>query len=222
MVKSLFYKEWIKLRWVLLGAALVTLGELAYILFSVREIIEFRSAMTAWNFLFHRHEVFYGLMQYNALTWGGTFAFAQFIFETRQRRLRLLFHLPIGPNYSLYWMIAAGLACLLAVISLTIAGLWGITLAYYPREAFTSLLWTTAPWFAASAAAYLFTVLFLLEPSWLRKALYLVIGFRVVDLFYQPGGYDVYQQALPVYLLVIAALILAPMLPAYRFKRGSY
>lgn len=222
MIKSLFYKEWIKLRWVLLGAAILTAGLLVYILLSVREVMEFKSAMDAWYNYIHIQKNFYTVIKYNALAWGAIFAFTQFVFETRQRRLRLLFHLPLAHNRSLYWMMAAGLASLAAVCLLTMGGLAWITLAYFPAEVFNSVMWTIAPWLAAGFAAYFCMALFLLEPSWQRKVAFLFMGCLVGMLFFQGGGYDAYKHSLAAYFAFAFVLGFAPLLPAFRFKRGSY
>jgi len=218
--RGLLYKEWIKIRWVLLIAAAITSWTLVDLFLSLREMFAFMDPMKVWEYAIQRKTLFYSGIEYNALVAGAGIALVQFVPETMKRRLRLLFHLPVAPTKSLYFMMAAGLAAALFVIGLNVAGLAVIVPAFYPEELLKSALVTAAPWLLAGIAAYLSVVLVVVEPSWWRRVLYAAAAFCLVRLYFEGRGYGTYALSLWRYAVPVVLLLFTVMLPAFRFKRG--
>lgn len=220
MYSALLYKEWIKIRWVLLIVSGISLWTLIQLFLTVRELFEFMDPMNVWIDAVHRKSVFYSGLKYNALLAGLGIALIQFVPETVKRRLRLLFHLPVSHNRSLYFMMGAGLACTLFVIALNVTGLLVVIAPRYPAELVWSAMATTAPWFFAGIAAYFATALVIVEPLWWRRFLYAVLSFGVVYLFLGGRGYETYAHSFWKYVLLGSLFVLTIVLPAFRFKRG--
>lgn len=222
MYRALFYKEWIKIRWVLLLFTGISLWIVLDLLLSIREHFEFMEPVKVWELAIRKkHLIYSGLMYIPAIA-GAGIALVQFIPETRKRRLRLLFHIPLSHNKSLYFMMAVGLGSTVAVIVLNAVGLVLIVAAYYPGELVGSALLTTAPWFLAGIAAYFAAVLVVVEPVWWRRVVFAVLSYFVIMLFFNGSGYDTYAHSLWQYALLISLYFCTVILPAYRFKRGLY
>lgn len=222
MYGGLAYKEWIKLRWFLLIVGLISLATIVDLFLTARRLFEFMEPIEVWNNVIHRQVLIYSGLKFNAIIGGVAFALVQFLPETMKRRLRILFHLPVSHNKSLYFMLGAGLATLLLVILLNVAGMAVILPAFFPREVLASALVTAAPWFLAGIAAYFGTVLVVVEPVWWRRALYAGMTYTAVQLYLSGGGYETYAEALCKYALLAALFVPTVILPAFRFKRGLH
>ncbi len=222
MYRALLYKEWIKLRWVFLLLCGIGLWTVVDLLLSVREYFEFMKPVEVWEVAIRKKFLIYSGMKYVPLIAGVGIALVQFIPETRKRRLRLLFHIPLSHNRSLYFMMAVGLGFTLSVIALNALGLVAILPAYYPPELVRSALLTAAPWFLAGIAAYFATVLVVVEPVWWRRVGYAFLSYLVIMLCYNGSGYDTYAHSLWKYALLISLYFFTVILPAFRFKRGLY
>ena len=220
MYAALLYKEWIKIRWVLLIVSLVTCWTLTQLFLQVREFFEYMEPIAVWSDVVHRKAVFYSGIEYNAVIAGVGIALIQFIPETIKRRLRLLFHLPIQQNRALYFMMATGLACTLFVVALNVAGLLVIVAARFPSELIQSAIVTSAPWLFAGVVAYFATVLVVVEPLAWRRCAYAALSFGLVQLFFNGRGYETYAHSFWSYALLGGLFSLTIVLPAFRFKRG--
>jgi len=222
MFQGLLYKEWIKVKWALLIAAGITLFTLFHLFLSVKEYFEFVDAIKVWESAIHRKTLFYSGLQYNALIAGIAIALVQFVPETLKKRLKLLFHLPVDHNRSLYFMMAVGTAGTLAVIALNVAGMLAVIPSYFPAEVLVSALITAAPWFFAGIVAYFATVLVVVEPVWWRKLLYAAVSYFFITLYFNGRGYNTYANSLWLYALLGCVYFLTIVLPGFRFKRGLY
>ena len=218
--RGLLYKEWIKVRWVLLVLSLISIGVLVELLLSTRSMFEFVDPVKVWESAIQKQMIFYGGIRYLPLVAGVLLALVQFVPEARKRRLRLLFHLPVDHTHALYLMIAAGLAGTLLVIAVNGLGLLLVVPAYYPAEIVHSALVTALPWFLGGLLAYLATVLVVVEPVWWRRVVYAGMAYVLAQLFYEGRGTQTYAHAWPRYALLAALFAVAPLLPAFRFKRG--
>lgn len=219
---ALLYKEWIKLRWLLLLLLVITGWVVGDMFLTLRRLFEFVEPMKIWMSAIQRKEIFYSGLEYLPLAAGVSIALAQFIPETLRRRLRLLFHLPVGHHRAIYAMVTAGLAATGTVIALSAAGLWWVLPAFFPEEVVTSALHTAAPWFLAGLVAYLATVLVVLEPSWRRKLVWAVLAWCLVGFYFEGRGYSAYDLTLGWYAAIVLLLSVTAVLPAVRFKRGLY
>jgi len=222
MYRALLYKEWIKIRWVMLIASGISIWALVQLVLVFRENFEFVDAMKIWTNVIHRKLIFYSNLKYNAIIGGVDIALVQFVPETMKKRLRLLFHLPLNYNRSLYFMMTVGIMCTIFVILMNMVCLVFIISSYFPSELVLSAIITSAPWFFSGIVAYLATVLVIVEPVWWRRFVYCVVSFSVVTLFFEGSGYNSFEQSFWKYAFVGALFLFTVMLPAFRFKRGIY
>ena len=218
LLKPIYYKEFLKIRW--LGLTLLALNGLlmVYIYIETRRLFVLDHAEIVWYRVMHLGQIHYGLLKYVPLITGLLLAGIQYLPEMVGERLRLSLHLPVSPHRLIMAHVLVGLTAVGLIVALNLGGLALITARFFPAEAVTTAVMTALPWTLAGLAAYLGVTLGLLEPSYRIKLFNLAIAAGVAGLFLQPaepGGY-VYilvKLALPLLLMIPAVL-----LPAYRFR----
>lgn len=220
MIRALLYKECIKLRWFLVGLAVLSLLSCGNLFLMVRRMFESGPAIMWWTRLIHDGRLPYTSIRYNLILAGIVIAVVQFVPEVTKRRLRLLFHLPVTQTLSIYVMVATGLVSTLVLGLINLACLVAIVRTYFPPEVAWSAVTTSIPWWLAGAISYLAAALVLLEPAWWRRIAYAAASVFLVSLLMQGGRYDLYVRVLWKYLVVAALFVAALQLPAYRVKRG--
>jgi hypothetical protein len=220
MIKSLLYKEWIKLRlywWLLFAANLAFAGFLAL---SVRHVFELREAFVVWSNWITKGYLFFRSAQYVPLLIGIVLGCLQFFPEILNKRLRLVLHLPLGEEKAVSIHLAAGLLLLGLILAPGLLLVLAAGAVYFPSE-FQSVVWFTyGPWLLAGFAGYLITAALLLEPTWLSRVFYLMLGAALLRLFYLDGFYNAYLRILPWVALGTAALFVVPLLSTNRFGKG--
>ena len=101
MIKAIFYKEWIKTRWYLLLALLVSLGFSAYAMLRISRVCSLKGAEHLWVVMMQRDAIFVELLQYVPLILGLVFAIVQFVPEMHHRSFKLTLHLPMRATSAL-------------------------------------------------------------------------------------------------------------------------
>lgn len=93
-MNAIFFKEWIKTRWYLLLACIVTLGFAGYSMLRINRVVELKGAAHVWEVMLSRDAVFVNLLEYVPLLVGILLALVQFIPEMYHKCLKLTLHLP--------------------------------------------------------------------------------------------------------------------------------
>jgi hypothetical protein len=218
MCRSIFYKEFIKLRWTWLILALLNAALMAYVFVEIRRLFTLDHPEVVWYRALHLGQVHFGALKFAPPLTGIFLAFLQFLPEMRAERLRLSLHLPVPPARMVLTHVLAGLAAggVLILMDGLLLGL--IFKIYYPWEGVTFALTTALPWFMAGFTAYLGITLGLLEPNLRRRVFNLLLGAGVTGLFLlriAPGGYTT---ALGPLGAAAALMIPAVLVPAYHFR----
>lgn len=147
MIRSMVYKEWIKVRWMLLLYVLLAVLAVGYIFIRVRYNFTFNEAKNFWySVLFQGYNWFKYLM-YIPLLGGLALAVAQYFPETVNKRIKLTFHLPVEENRSLLLMMQFGTLCLLAAFLVVFLLFLGLSLVWFPKEIIWSAVVSVTPWF---------------------------------------------------------------------------
>jgi hypothetical protein len=218
LLKPIYFKEFLKIRW--LWLTLVALNGLimAYIYVETRRLFVLDHAEIVWYRVMHLSQIHYSLLKYAPVITGLLLAAIQYLPEMVGERLRLSLHLPVSPHRLIMAHVLVGLTALGLVIALDLSALSLITARFFPAEAVATALWTALPWCLAGVAAYLGVTLALLEPGYRLKLFNLAVAAGVAGLFLlsaAPGGYLFQLAHLAPFLLL---LIPAVLLPAYRFR----
>lgn len=220
-MNAIFYKEWIKTRWYLLLALLVTLGFAGYSMLRINRVVGMKGADHLWEVMLSRDVVFVDLLEYIPLLVGVLLALVQFIPEMHRKCLKLTLHLPYPQLRMISLMLLYGLltlsACFVANYLLMTVYLQGIL----APELYLRILLTALPWYLAGIAAYLFIAWICLEPTWKRRVLNLVISLLLLRIFFlapAPEAYNAFLPWLAIYTLLTASL---SWLSVARFKVGK-
>jgi hypothetical protein len=221
MWKSVFYKEWLKIRWFIVGYTLLGILGIGYLFLALKHNFAFTGGKNVWNAVLFQGHQFYSLFKYVPLAGGLTIAIAQYLPETINKRLKLTFHLPLTENNGLLLMQAFGAGSLL--ISLLIFGglFTGFSLVYFPIEIVTDSVATILPWLLAGFAAYFMAALVVLESNRVFRFFYSLVGGFFLTIYFASAGTAAYGPANSGLLVLTALLSVAFVFPAYRFRKGE-
>lgn len=221
MLKSIFLKEWLKIRhyWFALLALNVLTG--LYLIIEMRHQFRIEHSEMIWYWAFELRRILYTSIQYLPAATGALLAIAQFTPEMIAGRLRLSLHLPLRADVLVLSWVGFGalMGALLALLN--VAALYISVRLWFPPEAVTSALLTALPWLLGGWVAYFSTALAMLEPVQIRRIVYLLLGCAFLALLYQERGYEEYNHSI-ITLMTLALLFLpAAILPAHRYRHRS-
>ncbi|TWI73227.1 hypothetical protein LZ24_01315 [Desulfobotulus alkaliphilus] len=221
MLRALFYKEWIKLRWPIGILALLGLASLVQAGLGLRYLAAIRESTELWEGLILKQQMPYGGQLVFPAVCGLVLGVSQWFPETRQRSLRLLLHLPLSEKILIPVVVGTGLlfVCLLA-------GLHGLGLVFiyalrFPHEIVTGLVWAWLPHMLAGMTLYCGAAMVLMETAWWRRVMGACLVYGFFKMLTSGGQPAAYAQSLWMYGLVTLSLVIMLFLPVMRAKRGG-
>ncbi|MBD9237406.1 MAG: hypothetical protein EGR20_21630 [Alistipes onderdonkii] len=220
MIKAIFYKEWIKMRWFCLVAALFLAGFTAYALLRVQRVITFKGAAHIWEVMLEKEVVFIDILQYLPVLLGVLLALVQFIPEMTHKRLKLTLHLPFPQRKMILLMMGVGLAALAVLSAVQAFVLWCYFHTLLAPELVSRILLTSLPWYLAGLALYPLAAWVCLEPTWRRRVADILVAVGVCRLFFLSETPQAYDGMLPWLLALLLCVLFFPLLSGYRFKQG--
>ena len=220
MIKAIFYKEWIKMRWFCLVAALFLAGFTAYALLRVQRVITFKGDAHIWEVMLEKEVVFIDILQYLPVLLGVLLALVQFIPEMTHKRLKLTLHLPFPQRKMILLMMGVGLAALAVLSAVQAFVLWCYFHTLLAPELVSRILLTSLPWYLAGLALYPLAAWVCLEPTWRRRVADILVAVGVCRLFFLSETPQAYDGMLPWLLALLLCVLFFPLLSVYRFKQG--
>jgi hypothetical protein len=221
MFKSVFYKEWLKIRVIVLAIFGVSLITLIYIFLNVRHDILFSGATNYWYSFLFRGIIYFGILKFLPFVAGLGLAIAQYFPETVNKRIKLTFHLPVSENGVLMKMHAIGASVLLLLFTFILILFIAWSSVYFPSEIINASLLTLAPWFMGGMTTYFLLALVMLEPVWLYRGLYTVAGAGLVSLYFSEAFTGAFRPVLTYLALITVLLSFVVLFSAYRFRKGE-
>lgn len=221
MIKAIFYKEWIKTRWVAISAAIISLGFVWYSCARIEKAILIKGAPYIWEALLTHDIVLIELLCYMPLFVGLVLALAQYVPEMQQKRLKLTLHLPVETLTIAGSMVLYGLIVLLFIVALNFVVLAIYLQKFFAAELVSRILLTALPWYAAGLAAYGLTAWTCLEPVWKRRLLHVFVAAFLLRLFFLIPNPEAYNGSL---WWILPLSVLFPgwaLLSIKRFKEGK-
>ena len=216
----MLYKEWIKTRWYLLAAFAVLGGFAGYALVKLHRAIALMGAGHVWEVMVTRNAVFIDQMEYLPLLVGLLLAAVQFVPEMQRKCLKLTLHLPVPALATLTAMAGCGTAALLLLFGLCILLLAAGASPVLPHELVWNILSTALPWYLAGVAAYLFGAWTILEPTWKRRLVNILMSVLLLRIYFLAPGPQAYGGFLPVLALLTLASAVLSWLSVVRFMAG--
>ena len=220
-MNAIFYKEWIKTRWYLLLALLVTLGFAGYSMLRINRVASMKGVEHVWEVMLARDTVFVDLLEFIPLLVGILLALVQFVPEMHHKCLKLTLHLPYPQLRMINLMLLYGLVVLLICFAANYLLMTVYMQGVLAPELYSRILLTVLPWYLAGIDAYLLISWICLEPTWKRRVLNLVISVLLLRIFFlapAPEAYNAFLPWLAIYTLLTASL---SWLSIARFKAGE-
>ena len=221
MFKAIFYKEWIKTKWIAILSFLTLFGFSTFLIYNLYRMIKIKGAAHIWEVMIQRDALFISMIDYIPLIIGIVFAITQFVPEMQRKQLKLTLHLPFDSTKMVATMVGYGVCMLVA--------LFGLTLLYFGiffsriliAELVSHILLTALIWFLAGIFSYLLTAWVVLEPTWKRRILYIIIAVLLLRIFFLSSDGQAYNGFIGWMLLFIALSVSFVFLSVLRFKEGK-
>lgn len=221
MIKAIFFKEWIKTKWIAIFGLSVLMGFTAYLLFNMFRVIDLKGAVHIWDVMIQRDAIFVDLLKFIPLLIGIALGVAQFVPEMTRKCLKLTLHLPFDATRMVFAMVGYGVVCLTVMFSIVLLVFYGVLSATFVSELVRHILMTMSVWFVAGVASYLFTAWIVLEPTWKRRIINIVMSILLLKIFFFESSPEAYNSFLPI--LIIYTLLCGSLafLSVARFKLGK-
>ncbi len=221
MWKSVIYKEWLKVRWFLIGFAILGILGVGYLFLTVQHGFKFSGATNFWYGILFMGYQYFGYFKFVPLLGGLAIAIAQYFPETMNKRIKLTFHLPLKENKVLLMMHAFGAGGLLVAYSLIFGVFVVFSSSYFPIQMTYDTIVSIFPWFLAGLTAYFFVALIVLEPMWKYRFCYGVVGGFFISIYLQSSVIAGYGPANTGLFILTALLSISLLFSAYRFRKGE-
>lgn len=221
MLKSILYKEWIKIRLIVIIALGISVLALINIFLKVRHDILFVDAANYWYSFLFRGFTYFGILKFLPFAIGLGVAIAQYFPETVNKRIKLTFHLPVSENGVLIKMHAFGAGILLALYAVIFLVFVFGSAIFFPHNIIEASLLTLSPWFLGGLATYFLVALILLEPIWIYRGLYTIVAAGFITIFYIGASIGAYQPVLWLLAVITLSLSCAVLFSGFRFRKGE-
>lgn len=222
MFRALFYKEWTKTKRIILLAATVFAGAIAYCFINTGQTFRVEGSVQAWgNVILKDADVLPSIIRWLPLLAAVAIAFTQYIPEMTNKRLKLTLHLPLPETRIVSGMLGYGIIVLLSVYLAACLILAAGMSLYYPREIMGAMLCKSAPWFSAGMAGYFLAAWICLEPVWRQRIFNAFISVCALSLFLTEAPSGAYAPLMPVLILLVFFSYGFPFYAAARFKEGK-
>jgi len=218
MLKSLAFKEWLKVRWVFLGLFAVSIAAIIYIYMEVSHGIEINGAIVFWGYIIAYKIPLASDISYLPFVTGVVIALVQFYPEVNNGRLKLTLHLPVKENRILFMMAAfgGGLLFLLAIINLLL--IWSFALSYFPKEIADFTVWSVIPSYLAGIIGYFAVAAIMIEPVWSRRVPQIIFSTGLLSILFSSGDYS--SAFILFYITAGVFMAFTVFLSGFYFKRG--
>ena len=221
MIKAIFYKEWIKTKWIFILSALALFGFASYLIFNVYRMIELKGAVHIWEVMIQRDVLFIDMIRFVPPVIGILFAITQFVPEMQRKCLKLTLHLPCDAQKIILSMVGYGAVMLLLLFSATLACFYVNLRIILVEQIANHIILSSVVWFLSGILAYLLTAWCVLEPTWKRRILNAVVSILLVKIFFYNVAGEAYNSFLPILLLYTAMASSFVFLSVSRFKEGK-
>lgn len=220
MIKSLFFKEWLKTRMAVILSMVATMGLCAYILLNISRVIASHGMMAVWDTLLNRDTLLIELLRFVPLVIGILLGVTQVLPEMAQKRIKLTLHLPVDNWKSIGTMVLYGAVVMVGLAVLNLGTCLVVMCRWLPIEILWHIFLTALVWYLAGVLAYFFTVWIALEPTWKMRIPELLFAAACLRGFYMSPMPEAYNAFLPIMVVFIILCSALPMLSIDRFKQG--
>jgi hypothetical protein len=220
--KMILLKEWIKVRKLFLIPFIVLIAFVIDTYMKYDGFISMHGAANLWFELIYKQGIHFIKLEWALIGGGVWFACLQFVPECKDKRLRLLFQMPISYKTSIYTMLGLGVVYVLSLLVFSTLGLFLIfNNLNFPSELYTPMIKTIFPWGVAALCAYFATAATIAEPKIIRKIGFVFVACVYVSLLTSTNGYDAMSKDLWKYIFISVFWIFVFESAALRTKEGQ-
>lgn len=221
MIKSIFYKEWLKLRLFWLLAIIAHLGLIIYLLLSLRSILLSAGIVETWATMIGRDVMMINPLMYVPLVTGVCLALCQWLPEMQAKRIRLTLHLPIDYSLSIGSMLLYAIVGLCIIYALDATILAIVEQCWLPNELVWRSFITSLPWYFGGLVGYSVCSWCILEPQWRIRCINILIGAPLTSICFITSQPACYSKMFPWLIVLLLATMCLPLYSVYRFKLGK-
>lgn len=221
MTKAILYKEWIKVRWLLLLVSLIYIATVVFTLVKINRSFRFAGAVHLWDMIIQKDLVLIDYLKFSPCIGGILIALGQFVPEMIKRKFKLTLHLPIPHFKTVGAMMFFGLGSLLVInlcVTLVVAGVLQFKVAPEMLWAWSQAL---TPCFLAGLTAYLLTTWICIEPVWSQRVMNGIVGGILIYLHFLSVPSGGYRYFVPVLLVLDSLCGLFVFYSVARFRQGA-
>lgn len=220
MWKSLFYKEWLKVRWSFILMALIGIVAIGYIFLALKHSFAFSGARNIWSAILFQGFQYFKIFKFVPLSGGIVFSLAQYLPEITNKRIKLSFHAPLPENKVLLLMQAFGTLCLFSLFSIFLGLFALLGSVFLPIEIVGAGIVTSLPWTLAGLSAYFLVAFIVLEPAWIFRFFYSLFGAAFISVHFIQAGIESYRPVILSLFLMSILISNAVLFSGYRLRKG--
>ena len=221
MIKSIFFKECVKTRWVLLIIAILFVVVLIYSFMNISRGLRVAGNAHIWDMIVQKNITFVSYLKYVPLLAGIVLALAQYVPEMTNKRLKLTLHLPMSESKIMLLMLLFGVIGLGTILILSYISLSMGLNHYFCSEIAEWNLAEVRPWFLAGMIAYFLTAWVCIEPVWRQRIFDAIVAILLVWLFLFDETSGAYAPLLPYLTGLVILSITFSFYSLIRFKDGE-
>ena len=222
MYRSLFYKELIKTRSIIIMTVIILAALVVYSFVNMEQAFRISGHVQAWsNIILKDASILPDIVKWFPLFVGIILGLVQYTPEMTDKRLKLTLHLPMPESKIILSMLLYGVITLFAVYVLMYFILSAGLCFYYTAEIMTSMTWQVLPYFLGGLTSYIFTAWICLEPLWRLRVFNILVTAGGLYLFFMDAKQGAYITFLPYLVVIVLAGFCFPFYSAARFKDGA-
>lgn len=184
MIKALIKKEWKKSKNVIKIFAILCLFSLAYILFDIRQLLEYMEPSIALQEIINKGVINLDYIKLFIMIFGGVLAFVQFYPEVTNARIRLHLHLPINQNLLINTFMFYALSIIFGFCFISNLILFLCIISFFPIEIFYAFETIIFESFIISILSYFCIAIFLVNPAKNIKIAIFILSL-LIGMIYQ-------------------------------------
>ncbi len=224
MIRHLFYKEWIKTRWAFFASLAVGAAVIFYIFTMAENRMTMLGAKSYMLSVLYDvpPRIYYSWLKYLPLLGAVCIGMAQYVPETKNRRIRLTMHLPADNRRLISWMALFGIMLVTVMNMLLFAFFEYENRLHFPAEITAPVTATVINWFLAAYTAYNYIGMTAMEPNGYRRLIYALTGLILLSLFYNDVDFHGANRG-ATWFLALIALLSCPLVlfSTYRLNKGE-
>lgn len=217
MILSLFYKEWLKTRWMVIFSLIIGVGAILYLFIELNSNIinSGGKANYIYNWFTMGGRDHFAILQNLPLIFAILIGVSQYYPEVSGKRIKLTLHLPSHNTTLLYLMVMYGFLVITSIFMLMLALYYSVELSVFPAQIGAMSLNAITPWMLKGLIAYFFVSFVAMEPTLKFRFVYSVaIVLFFTAIIHKSANY-------PLLLTTLLVSSLSILYSAKRFIIGE-